>query len=118
MALTLGRDCQLTWDGVAVPACRDVTIDLAADTIPVKVFGSRISGVYQTGYTVSMTVETLDDAAATTAVAKATSGAEVAVVATGWSFTGVVTSVTDGQPLDGMRVFRVVIESTISGLRG
>lgn len=118
MSLILGRECQLTWDGVTVPACRDTTIDVNADTIPVKQFGSRVSGVYQTGYSIAMTVETIDDTAAAVAVSKLNSGAEIAVVATGWSFTGVVTSLSDGQPLDGLRVFRVVIESTIPGLRG
>lgn len=117
MSLTLGRDCTITLDGVSVPACRDTVIDLTAATIPVRPFGSRVHGVYQTGYSYSVSIETIDDTAVTTAVTKLQSGAEVAVVVTGWSFTGVVTAVSDAQPLEGVRAFRIVIDSTIAGLR-
>ena len=44
-------------------------------------------------------------------------GTELAVVGTGFSFTGVVTSVSDSQPLDGPRSFSVTMKRTYAGLR-
>lgn len=117
MAISLGRECSLTWDGVAVPGVRDVTVDVTPETTRIRPFGSRAHVSVQTGYAIEMVVETIDDAAATTAVSKAQSGGEIAVVATGWSFTAVVAGVTDGQPLDDLRTFRVVLHSTQQGLR-
>lgn len=117
MAISLGRECGLTWDGVAVPGLRDVTVDLNPETVRLRPFGSRGHVDYQTGYAIEMTVETIDDAAASAAVSKALSGAEVAVVATGWSFAGVVTGVSDSQPIDDLRTFRITISATQTGLR-
>lgn len=117
MAISLGRDCGLTWDGVAVPGLRDVTVDLVPEVTRIRPYGSRTHVDYQTGYAIELVVETIDDAAASTALTKALSGAEIAVAATGWTFTGVVAGLTDTQPIDDVRGFRITINSTQSGLR-
>jgi hypothetical protein len=39
------------------------------------------------------------------------------VVGTGFAFVGVVTSVSDSQPLDGVRTFSVTMRRTYAGLR-
>lgn len=117
MAISLGKDCALSWDGVAVPGVRDVTIDLQTHSIEVTPFGSRTVGTYQTGYSISLTVETIDDTAAAAAVTAAQSGAQITVAATGWSCYAVVTGVSDAQPLNDVRAWSVTMASTINGLR-
>lgn len=117
MAISLGRECGLTWDGVAVPGVQDVTVDSVVETVRIRPFASRAHVSVQAGYAIEMVVETIDDAAAATAVSRAQDGGEIAVVATGWAFTAVVAGVTDGQPLDDVRTFRITLHSTQSGLR-
>lgn len=118
MAISLGRECGLTWDGVAVPGVRDVTVETVVETARIRPFGSRVHFTYQTGYAIELTVETIDDAAAATALSAAQTGAEVAVVASGYSFTAVVAGVSDAQPLDDLRSWRITMHSTQAGLRG
>lgn len=117
MAISLGRESGLTWDGVAVPGVRDVTVDYATSSIEIRPFGSRASFSYPTGYAVSLTVETIDDAAASTAVAASIAGTEIVVVAGGHSFTAVVTRVSDAQPLDSVRAYAIEMQKTQGGLR-
>lgn len=115
--ISLGRDAGLTWDGSPVDGVRDVSVSYTSQTIEVRPFGGRASFQYQTGYSVDLTVETIDSVAAAYAVAAAISGAEVAVVAGGYSFTAVVTGVSDAQPLDGVRAYTVTMAKTYAGLR-
>lgn len=117
MAISLGRECGLTWDGVAVPGVRDVTVDTTTSAIEIRPFGSRATISFQTGYAVSLIVETIDDAAASTATAAAISGTEIAVVAGGSSFTAVVSRVSDAQPLDDVRAWQIEMLKTQGGLR-
>ena len=117
MAISLGKDCSLTWDTVTVPGVRDVTVDTLGESIQIRPFASRATITHQTGYSLRMTIDTIDDAAATTAAAAVIAGTEIAVAATGYSFTAVVTSVTDAQPLDDVRGWQIVLEKTQSGLR-
>jgi hypothetical protein len=117
MAISLGRDAGLTWDGVAVPGVRDVTVSYAAVTREFQPFGSRTIVSYHTGYSVSLTVETIDDAAASTAVAASLAGTEIAVVAGGHTFTAVVVNVSDAQPLDDVRAYAIQMQKTTAGLR-
>ena len=74
MAIYLGRDAYVTWDGVAVPGVRDVQVSVAGTTREITPFGSRATISYHTGYAVSITIDTIDDAAATTATAAAIAG--------------------------------------------
>ena len=117
MAISLGRESGLTWDGVAVPGVRDVTVDYAVTTIEIRPFGSRHQIQYPTGYLVTLTVETIDDAAASTAFAASIAGTEIAVAAGGHTFTAIVTGVTDSAPLDGVRGFSIQMAKTQAGLR-
>ena len=117
MGVSLGREAGLTWDGVAVPGVRDVEVGTVGVTREIQPFGSREIFSYQTGYSVSITVDTIDDAAATTAVAAAIAGTEIAVVAGGRSFTAVVANVSDAHPLDGVRGWAIQMLKTKAGLR-
>jgi hypothetical protein len=117
MAIYLGRDAYVTWDGVAVPGVRDVQVSVAGTTREITPFGSRATISYHTGYSVSITIDTIDDAAATTAIAAAIAGTEIAVVTNGYSFAAVVTNVSDSQPLDDARVWSIQMTKTQTGLR-
>ena len=117
MAISLGKDCYLTWDGAAVPGVRDVTIDVQTESVQIRPFGSRTVGTYQTGYSITMAVETIDDTAAAAAVTAAQTGAQVSVAANGWSFYAVISGVQDLQPLDDVRSWQVTLQSTINGMR-
>jgi len=117
VGISLGREAGLTWDGVAVPGVKNVSVGVIAVTRDIQPFGSREIFSYQTGYSVSITVDTIDDAAAATAIAAAIAGTEIAVVAAGYSFTAIVTNVSDSMPLDDVRVFSIQMTKTQTGLR-
>jgi hypothetical protein len=119
MAISLGRNCSLAFGGVAVLGVRDVTIDTQASTIELEQFGSRVNYVYQTGYSFTLTVETIDDTVADEAHTAQYSGAISAVTATGLpgGLYFVVTGVSDAQPLDGVRAFSIELKQTLYGLR-
>ena len=117
MGISLGRDCALSFNGVPVAGVRDVTIDEAASTITVRPFGSRQAFRYQTGFEINATVETIDDAAAATAIAALESGSAIAVVATGATFAAIGTRVSDAQPLDDVRGFVIELAGTLSTWR-
>ena len=65
----------------------------------------------------SITIDTIDDAAATTATAAAIAGTEIAVVTNGYSFTAVVANVSDSMPLDDVRTWSIQLTKTQAGLR-
>jgi hypothetical protein len=115
--ISLGRDAGLTWDGSNVDGVRDVSVTYTGQALEVRPFGSRATFTFQTGYAVDIAVETIDADAAAIARAAAVSGAEIAVVAGGHSFSAVVTQVSDAQPLDGVRAWVVAMTKTYSGLR-
>jgi hypothetical protein len=117
VAISLGRDCSIAFNGTPVAGVRDVTIDETASTITIRPFGSRQSFQYQTGYSITATVETIDDAAVATAIAAMESGAALAVVATGATFAAIVTRVGDAQPLDGLRAFAIELAGTLATWR-
>ena len=117
MAIYLGRNASVTWDGEAVPGIRDVQINVAGTTREITPFGSRATISYHTGYSVSITIDTIDDAGATTAIAAAIAGTEIAVITDGYSFTAVVANVSDSQALDDVRVWSIQMTKTQTGLR-
>jgi len=119
MAISLGKDCSLAFGGTAVPGVRDVTIDSQAATIEVERYGDRVNYVYQTGYSFTITVETIDDTVADAAHTAQYSGAISAVTATGLpaGLYFVVAGVSDAQPLDGVRAFSIELKQTLYGLR-
>jgi hypothetical protein len=119
VAISLGKDCSLAFGGTPVPGVRDVTIDTQASTIELEQFGSRVNYVYQTGYSFTLTVETLDSTVADAAHTAQYSGAISAVTATGLpsGLYFVVAGVSDAQPLDGVRAFSIELKQTLYGLR-
>jgi hypothetical protein len=120
VAISLGKDCSLAFGGTAVLGVRDVTIDTQASTIEVERYGDRVNYVYQTGYSFTLTVETLDSTVADEAHTAQYSGAISLVTATGLPSGGlyfVVAGVSDAQPLDGVRAFSIELKQTLSGLR-
>jgi hypothetical protein len=117
MAISLGRNVSVTWDGVAVPGVRDVQVSVAGTTREITPFGSRHTFSYHTGYGVSISIDTIDDAAATTAIAAAIAGTEIAVVLAGYTFSAVVASVNDSIPLDDKRGWSIQMTKTQTGLR-
>ena len=117
MAIFLGRDVVVTWDGVTVPGVRDVQVSVTGTTREITPFGSRATFSYHTGYGVSISIDTIDDAAATTAIAAAIAGTEIAVVTNGYSFSAVVANVSDSIPLDDKRVWSIQMTKTQTGLR-
>jgi len=117
MAISLGRDVAVTFNGGAVPGVRDVQVSTSGTTREITPFGSRHTFAYHTGYGVSISIDTIDDAAATTAIAAAIAGTEIAVVLGGYSFTAVVASVNDSIPLDDVRVWSIQMTKTQTGLR-
>ena len=117
MAISLGRDVVITWDGVTVAGVRDVQVSVTGTTREITPFGSRATFSYHTGYGVSISIDTIDDAAATTAIAAAIAGTEIAVVLAGYSFTAVVANVNDSIPLDDARGWSIQMTKTQTGLR-
>lgn len=116
MAIILGRDCTITVGGDPVSA-RDVTASESAEEIAFKPFGSRDVYTYTTGYSVEVSVESIDDAFFDDAVGWCEAGTELAVAGTGFSFTGVAVSVSVRQPLDDVCTYTVVFKRTYAGLR-
>jgi hypothetical protein len=119
MAISLGKDCSLAFGGTAVAGVRDVTIDTQASTIELERYGDRVNYVYHTGYSFTITVETIDDAVADAARTAQYSGAISAVTATGLpaGLYFVVAGVSDAQPLDGVRAFSIELKQSLYGLR-
>lgn len=125
MAITLGKDCTLSvgpagGSTVAVVGVRNVTAEQSVTEQEFVPYGSRLSVVYPTAYATTVSLETIDDQAGTanTFVTWLEQGTKVDVVGNGFSFTGVVTSVSDSQPLDGVRTFSVTIRQTFLAALG
>lgn len=125
MAITLGRNCTISVGladstPTAVVGVRNVTAEQSVTEHEFVPYGSRVSVVYPTAYATTVSLETIDDNAAAS-LAFSTwlqQGDKVDVVGTGFSFTGVVTSVSDSQPLDGVRTFNVTIRATFTDALG
>jgi hypothetical protein len=125
VAITLGKDCTLSvgpagGGQAAVVGVRNVTAEQSVTEQEFVPYGSRVSVVYPTAYATTVSLETIDDQAATanTFVTWLEQGTKIDVVGTGFSFTGVVTSVSDSQPLDGVRTFSVTIRQTFLSALG
>lgn len=117
MAISLGRDASISFNGVPVAGVRDVVFDETATTITIRPFGERLQYQYQTGYAIAASIDTIDDAAVATAVTALETGSAINVVATGATFTAIVTRVSDAQPLDDVRAFSIELAVTKSGWR-
>lgn len=116
MAISLGRDFTLSVAGGTVAGVRDVTISETATELTFQPYGSRSSFTYTTGYAVQLSFETIDDGWFATGNTLLESGEQTPVVitapdgGTAWAFNAVVTSMTDGQPLDGARTIQTTLK--------
>ncbi len=114
MAITLGKDCTIILDGGVIASARNVQLTETARTIDVNAYGSRYASVYSTGYECSVSVELNDPADLGTAFERLHTGTsfEVQGGAGGFSFTAVVTGITESDPIDG--VVQCVIEGRMT----
>ncbi len=109
MAISLGREFALSIAGSEVAGVRDTTVNETANEITFQPYGSRQVFTYTTGYSLELSFETIDSAWFAAGVALLKSGKQAPVIITDtasstvWSFNAVVTSISDGQPLDGVR---------------
>lgn len=110
-AYTLGRDCTVSV-GDTVAGVRSVTASDSTEEITVKPFGSREIFTYTTGYSVEAQIESIDFDFVTAMVDYCESGETVFVDGTGFQFWGVVTNVTNSQPLDDVCSFTVTLKVT------
>lgn len=116
MAISLGSQFGLSIAGSVVAGVRDVTINQTTTELTFQPYGSRASYTYTTGYAVELSFETIDDAWFSTGGTLLESGEQTPVVitapggGTAWSFNAVVTSITDGQPLDGVRTIQTTLK--------
>ena len=118
MPIVLGKDGTVTV-GSAVVGVRNVTFSSAARTIDIEEYGSRLVQVYQTGRDGSLSME-VNDTTSINAIATAlNAGDEVTVSggSGGWSFTAVITSLSETAAVDGVVTFQVEAKMTRSGLR-
>jgi len=104
MSITLGKDCSISLDGGKIASARNVTLTESARTIDVNPYGSRYSCVYHTGYECSVAVELNDPADLGTAFGRMHSGTpfEVSGGSGDFSFTAVLTGITESDPIDGV----------------
>lgn len=116
MAITLGKAATLTVGG-AIASVRNVTWSGSARTIDVEEYGVRASAVYSTGYEAAVSFEINDSADFD--LTRLTLGTLVSVSGGqgGWSFNGVVTSVSETNPIDGVTSWQVECRLTRTGLR-
>lgn len=107
MAITLGKDCTIVLDGGVIASARNVQLSETARTIDVNPFGSRYAATYSTGYECSVSVELNDPADLGTAFQHMHAGStfEVSGGAAGFSFTAVLTSIQESDPIDGVSSF-------------
>lgn len=118
MAIYRGRDATVAVGGVTVVGTRDATITTSTQTIQIQPFGQRAVGSYSLSESVAVSFDTIDDAAVTSLLLAATTGASVTVTVTGYTqFSAIVAGVTDAQPLDGVRAWTVTLERTVAAWR-
>lgn len=116
MAISLGREFTLSIAGSTVAGVRDTTVNETANEITFQPYGSRQVFTYTTGYSVDLSFETIDSAWFATGTALLESGEQTTVIITDtasstvWSFNAVVTSISDGQPLDGVRSVQTTLK--------
>lgn len=116
MAISLGSQFTLSIAGSTVAGVRDVTISETASELTFQPYGSRTSFTYTTGCAVELSFETIDDGWFSTGVTLLGNGQQTPVVitapggGTAWSFNAVVTSMSDGQPLDGVRTIQTTLK--------
>ncbi len=112
MAIVLGRDTTVSVNGTTVPGVRSVTIDVGSTEFDFTPYGSRQTVTVNTGYTVSMAIETINDSFFNTAASLMETGTACNVVATGATFRAVVSAISVNQPLDDVQSFTITLKKT------
>lgn len=109
MAITLGKDCTVTLGGLTIASARNVTLSESARTIDVNPYGSRYAGVYSTGYECTVSVEFNDSADVAGAFAYMHQGLPFTVTggASRFSFSAVLTSISESDPIDGVVTYTI-----------
>jgi hypothetical protein len=116
VAISLGREFTLSIAGSEVAGVRDTTVNETANEITFQPYGSRQVFTYTTGYSLDLSFETIDSAWFAAGGALLESGEQTPVIITDtasstvWSFNAVVTSISDGQPLDGVRSVQTTLK--------
>lgn len=118
MAITLGKDCAISVGG-NIASARSVTISESAKTIDINAYGVRASEVYSVGYDATVSVELNDSADASALFSDLENGTQISVSggSGGWSFTAVVTGVSETFSVDGVATLTIEAKMTRSGLR-
>ncbi len=118
MAITLGKDCSISVGG-NIASARSVTISESARTIDINAYGSRLSEVYSVGYDATVSVELNDSDHASALFSDLQGGTQISVSggSGGWSFTAVVTGISETFSVDGVATLTIEAKMTRSGLR-
>jgi activator of HSP90 ATPase len=116
VAITLGKNCSIIVNG-AIGSARNVTFTGNARTIDVEEYGSRLNAVYSTGYDLSVSFEFNDSADLSFTQLLQGTTVTVSGGSAGWSFVGVVTSISETDPIDGVATFNVECRLSREGLR-
>ena len=118
MAVTLGKDCSVSVGGT-ITSARNVSFTSTAKTIDVDAYGTRESQVYSVGYDTAVMVEFNDSGSASALWTAMTNGAlmNVSGGAGSWSFSAVITGISETDPIDGAATFTVEAKLTRQGLR-
>jgi len=109
MAITLGKDCTISFDGSTITSARNVTLTESARTIDVNRFGSRYAATYSTGYECSVSVELNDseDLASLFTAMHTGSTFQVSGGAGSFLFTAVMTGISETDSIDGVATFTI-----------
>jgi len=118
VAITLGKDCTISI-GSTIASARHATLAYSVRTIDVEEYGSREAAVYPVGVEASVSVEFNDSADLGGVYSLVTSGSPVTISggAGSWSFLGVITSISESDPIDGVATYTVEARLTRAGLR-
>jgi activator of HSP90 ATPase len=116
VAITLGKNCTINVGG-AIGSARNVTFTGNARTIDIEEYGSRLNAVYSTGYDLSVSFEFNDSADLSFTQLLQGTTVTVSGGSAGWSFVGVVTAISETDPIDGVATFNVECRLSREGLR-
>jgi hypothetical protein len=118
VAITLGKDVSVSLGG-NIASAKSATFTETARTVSIERYGSRLDEVYSTGRSATVSVTLNDGSDSAALFSKLQSGAQITVSggSGGWSFTAVVTSISESCSVDGVCEFTIEAQMTLGGLR-
>lgn len=118
MAITLGKDCTVSVDGL-VASARNVSFSTSVKTIDINAFDSRYAEVYPVAFDNTVQIEFNDSNDIGAVASWIENGTTVTVSGgvAGWSFPAVITGFSESDPLDAAVAFTVEAKRTRPGLR-